>query len=91
VSAHDLDPATIANIVQRHEALIARNPALRREWYIFSVSHRLRKEMTEDERRGLLAAQDVPFSEPARSKRIQLADNRLYAALRAMERCDETC
>jgi hypothetical protein len=71
--------------VELHEALIARDPALRREWYIFSVNHWLRVDMTEDERAGLLAAQDVPFTEPARSNRLQLADNRLITALRKYE------
>ncbi len=80
-----LDASTRERIVQLHEALITRNPALRREWYIFSLNHRLRQDMTEDERRGLLAAQDVPFSEPARSNRLQLADNRLLAALKNYE------
>jgi hypothetical protein len=81
------DEATMARIAAEHKQIIESNPAMQHEWYIHSVGHRLRADMTENERSELLAGLEVPLYEPDQRRRIDQATTHLVEALRNLDAC----
>lgn len=85
-----LDAAMVNSLVHDREQILARDPSLRNDYYIFSLAYNLAK-MEENDREGLFAATGVSRDPVKRQRRIEEAIRKLLAAQRAIRQHEECC
>ena len=85
------EPVPVDNIVRNRELILARDPGLRQEYYIFSVAFDLTGPRPASEKEDAFAHLGVPRDPGRRKWRIAQAVRKLTAACRALDPKKELC